>query len=233
VSRKAALQALEVLQKQFPDLRAGVWNCRKISGSSTWSQHAWGAALDLHHVGYGYSSSQQHQAFLDQVAAFIAKYRQQMSVRTALWRTSGHYDHIHLDFWPRGYGTPPCAGGTHRTQYSSGRIVAGDPGPENGAWSGPSAPSEPLPTQGYSVEVHRNTIRKGDKGDLVQIMQFLMARHGFTAAYTFKMDSLGKIRADGVFGSGTEAAVKEFQGAKGLSADGIVGQKTWAALEAV
>jgi murein L,D-transpeptidase YcbB/YkuD len=37
---------------------------------------------------------------------------------------------------------------------------------------------------------------------------------------------------DGVFGRRTESAVKQFQGDKGLAADGIVGPQTWAALEA-
>jgi peptidoglycan hydrolase-like protein with peptidoglycan-binding domain len=37
---------------------------------------------------------------------------------------------------------------------------------------------------------------------------------------------------DGIYGPRTEAAVKYFQRANGLVADGIVGQKTWAALEA-
>lgn len=36
--------------------------------------------------------------------------------------------------------------------------------------------------------------------------------------------------SDGIFGPLTEEAVKEFQQAKGLPADGIVGARTWAAL---
>ena len=39
------------------------------------------------------------------------------------------------------------------------------------------------------------------------------------------------ISADGIFGSQTEAAVKAFQGRNGLSADGIVGPNTWAKIE--
>jgi putative chitinase len=52
-------------------------------------------------------------------------------------------------------------------------------------------------------------IRKGDKGEEVKKVQ---AALGLTA--------------DGIFGSGTEAAVKEFQSKNGLSADGIVGPNT-------
>lgn len=38
------------------------------------------------------------------------------------------------------------------------------------------------------------------------------------------------IPADGTFGSGTDAAVRHYQSAHGLTADGIVGRNTWAAL---
>lgn len=41
---------------------------------------------------------------------------------------------------------------------------------------------------------------------------------------------LGGLTADGIFGQKTEAAVKAFQKANGLKVDGIVGAKTWAAL---
>jgi hypothetical protein len=57
------------------------------------------------------------------------------------------------------------------------------------------------------------TIRKGDKGEAVCAIQ----------------RALG-VQADGIFGTGTEAAVKAFQRSHGLVADGIVGPKTWAAL---
>ena len=42
--------------------------------------------------------------------------------------------------------------------------------------------------------------------------------------------ALGGLTADGIFGSKTKAAVAAFQAANGLQADGIAGTKTWAAL---
>ena len=38
------------------------------------------------------------------------------------------------------------------------------------------------------------------------------------------------LRSDGIFGAGTEEAVKTWQAAQGLSADGIVGAATWGAM---
>lgn len=61
-------------------------------------------------------------------------------------------------------------------------------------------------------------------------------KYGANGPYTKKiqqrLNSLGYNcgQADGVFGSKTLAAVKAFQRAKGLAADGVVGPKTWAKL---
>lgn len=63
------------------------------------------------------------------------------------------------------------------------------------------------------------TVRQGDNGNHVRAVQDqLRNRWGYS------------ITVDGVFGSGTATAVRSFQTSKGLSADGIVGLNTWAAL---
>jgi hypothetical protein len=60
--------------------------------------------------------------------------------------------------------------------------------------------------------------REGNRGVDTQAVQYLLQARG---------QSTG---ADGIFGSGTESAVKAFQSSRGLTADGIVGPQTWGAL---
>ena len=57
------------------------------------------------------------------------------------------------------------------------------------------------------------------QGDDVKELQTLLDKHGFPC---------GEI--DGIFGPATDTAVRSFQKANGLSVDGKVGEKTWAAL---
>lgn len=66
------------------------------------------------------------------------------------------------------------------------------------------------------------TLRKGSKGKYVQLLQVKLKDRGY---------DLGKWGVDGDFGSATEAAVRKFQKDNGLTADGVVGKKTWAKLE--
>lgn len=94
--------------------------------------------------------------------------------------------------------------------------TAGMPGSD-----APTAPSaQPAPST--PVSAARPTLRKGSKGEPVTAMQQALLRAGFP---------LPKYGADGKFGNETRSALKAFQKANGLQADGICGPKTWAALE--
>lgn len=73
----------------------------------------------------------------------------------------------------------------------------------------------PTPTQ-------KPTLRRGDKGSWVTLAQTELINQGYDC---------GSTGADGQFGKNTEAAVKRFQLDHGLTADGIIGQKTWSALD--
>lgn len=64
-----------------------------------------------------------------------------------------------------------------------------------------------------------NTLKNGSRGDDVKTLQ--------TKLNEFMPYGLA---VDGIFGTKTEQAVKDFQYHKGLDIDGIVGPKTWSAL---
>lgn len=66
--------------------------------------------------------------------------------------------------------------------------------------------------------VKLKVLQKGSKGSDVKSLQLLLIGYGY---------SCGKAGADGDFGTGTNSAVKKYQKAKGLTVDGIVGEKTW------
>jgi len=70
-------------------------------------------------------------------------------------------------------------------------------------------------------EPKKPTLRIGDKGDEVEMLQQRLV--------DLKYTSVGKV--DGSFGPKTDGAVREFQKDNKLTVDGVVGSKTWAALE--
>jgi hypothetical protein len=71
-------------------------------------------------------------------------------------------------------------------------------------------PSVPAPT---------TTLKPGDTGTQVAVLQRALAKLGFSAG-----------KADGVYGAATTSAVKQFQQSAGLTADGIFGPATLRAL---
>ena len=94
---------------------------------------------------------------------------------------------------------------------------------------GPAQPQpEPAPDPGEIYEFETldlesatgmPTLRQGSRGSAVTDLQRRLATAGFSPG-----------AADGIFGSATAAAVRSFQRARGLGADGIVGPQTWGAL---
>ena len=75
---------------------------------------------------------------------------------------------------------------------------------------------EEAPVKSYLPE-----LASGSNGKTVKALQILLI--GYNC-------SCGSAGADGIFGSGTRGGVLKFQKANGLSADGVVGPKTWAKL---
>lgn len=80
---------------------------------------------------------------------------------------------------------------------------------------------EPVPVQVEYEVMQVRVLRRGMTGADVRTLQAALIAYGF---------SCGAAGADGDFGAGTEAALKQFQTAYKLGADGIAGKGTWGKL---
>ena len=88
----------------------------------------------------------------------------------------------------------------------------------------PKYDAEPKQVEANSTstaKVNLPVLKRGAKGDAVKAMQILLMGYGY---------NLGGYGADSSFGGATEKALKAYQSAKGLVADGSCGPKTWAKL---
>ena len=82
--------------------------------------------------------------------------------------------------------------------------------------------TEPAPEVKQAVcTVELPVLREGSEGNPVKALQLLLIGNGF---------SCGSAGADGDFGNGTLGGVNDYQRAKGLAVDGVVGAKTWGEL---
>jgi len=91
---------------------------------------------------------------------------------------------------------------------------------EAGGGGGGGTPT-PDPVEDYpygKASTTSGNIKAGQKGQQVKAIQYALNKLGY--------GNSGTKSIDGVFGSGTTSAVKAFQRAMGLSADGVVGNKT-------
>ncbi len=122
--------------------------------------------------------------------------------------------------------------GTRKTEQTAGRwvtyvargmgagkrgVVAFRPKPSATAPSSSSSSAYMPASTTPGLMPGARTLRRGDEGTDVFYLQ----------------GRLGVAPIDGVFGGGTEAAVRTWQGTHGLTPDGVVGPKTWGKLLAV
>jgi len=91
--------------------------------------------------------------------------------------------------------------------------------PDDGAGTSPAPDAtKPAASGGEAPAYPGAPLRQGSTGSAVQTLQQRLNELGYSIA------------VDGNFGPGTQGAVADFQGKKGLSNDGVVGPQTWAAL---
>lgn len=97
-------------------------------------------------------------------------------------------------------------------------------------WAIPACIGGDVPTPTPPEPEQKPTLRRGSSGAYVNLAQTKLLQKGY---------DLGSFGVDGEFGAATEKAVREFQrdhtdpDGNPLTVDGVIGQKTWAALDAV
>ena len=109
----------QIVQQEVSDrwtVRYSIVNCRHVGSdpSRIWSQHA------ASEPQYSYRSNALDifaaVPMLDEIAAYLRADRIRLSIRQVLYRIKSHFDHIHVDFWPKMQDdpdyVPPCKGGT-------------------------------------------------------------------------------------------------------------------------
>jgi hypothetical protein len=88
--------------------------------------------------------------------------------------------------------------------------------PVNSATSRPvQSPSQPSPSSSSGSVSQHSLLQSGSRGQEVSDLQNRLKQAGL------------QVGQPGVFDAKTQAAVKQYQQAKGLQVDGIVGQQTW------
>lgn len=86
---------------------------------------------------------------------------------------------------------------------------------DNSSTQSPAPTPEPAPSKSiYGLP----TVKSGSRGDAAKIVQGALIANGF---------SCGSSGIDGVFGAASVSALKSYQKARGITADGIVGPATW------
>lgn len=105
-------------------------------------------------------------------------------------------------------------------KLSGSDILAGRRPRKMPLYTGKAATASKAPVKKETrVTVSLPQLQNGSTGESVKVLQLLLNAKGYDCG-----------TADGIFGAKTLAAVKKFQRAKGLTADGIVGAATWAIL---
>ncbi|MDR3313134.1 MAG: peptidoglycan-binding protein [Oscillospiraceae bacterium] len=88
-----------------------------------------------------------------------------------------------------------------------------------------------LDSEGISASearaLYNINLRQGDRGQDVKVVQYYL---DFVSLFH---PQIPRVAADGVFGNGTDQAVRAFQQTYGLTVDGVVGRNTWNWLQSV
>jgi hypothetical protein len=229
----------DFLLSRYGGLNLGIYGIREVRGGGPLSSHAFGAAFDWRYMNADQTGLVGRAKMLNEVMPLLINNSKELGIQLIVdyvgcrsWNASRSGDQY--GGWKP--GTPDShgmgqswAGWLHiecnHSEWPDGAAVPNKLGlvPPPG-----TPPLPPVNFQmlqfGLTVLVpydQRGVLRLGSKGFWVAFAQAACKKDGFG------------ITIDSDFGNATNLVIKHFQTKKGLLADGIVGPKTWAALNAV
>lgn len=137
------------------------------------------------------------------------------------WDISGDADHVGIIEKVAGNTLTVIEG--NNGNYPNDRVRRREIASDSSLIYGYARPKYPVKgsANGSDVSISLPTVRKGDSGNAVKILQ------AFLVAYEY---SIGISGIDGDFGFDTESAVRQFQKNSKIEVDGIVGKDTWSEL---
>jgi hypothetical protein len=97
-------KAFLALGDGFEFVYMGGFVCRRIDGSSSWSNHAFHNAFD-----FRIRKAKADSGSIDTTATSKVVNAVKSKVAEALWLVASHYFHAHLTGDPKKFGTPECA----------------------------------------------------------------------------------------------------------------------------
>lgn len=207
------MRACEARGYLFRAVDTGAYNCRKISGTTTWSNHAWAIAVDVNWQSNPYTS----KAGATDIPEWMHNLWNRFGFAWGGDYTGGRMDYMHFEFM----GTPQQAIQAlelARAELSAVGAPVGTPAPV------PTPAPAPAPaTQWFDIQVGgvtslwaRGTQVSQDQRDLIE--------SGFP---------VGSAGADGAAGPDTIEAIKLAQYALRVVADGAMGSVTRTALHRI
>lgn len=188
----------------------------------------------------GFRSCGMSESFVAGQRTAYCPYVENFARATGCWITSGYREGDLLLYDWNGDGTADHIGYCAGTSGSSVISIEGNLSDKvqqvtrssssvKGAYRPKYSKDEPdpaptparTPTNAPSGDFELPVLKRGDKGEAVRAAQILLVGRGY---------SVGSYGTDGDFGAGTYAGVINYQSAKGLTADGVIGKQTWGEL---
>lgn len=195
------------LEQRWGLTNLGCYGRRPIRGGTSWSSHSFGAAHD-----YSYRNGPDRSVIESEVIPWLLDNFELLGIQRVHDYWARRYWHV-----GRGWINRPPGG---RNDHLHIEVT-----PDTWGWATPISDrlggNPPLPNPVASSTPYPGAVTKRGSSARARIRQIQQQLHD-------KGENPGPV--DGLFGRLTDASVRRFQAANGLTVDGLVGPKTWAVL---